>query len=187
MVLASGSGTLAQAIFDASGEDFVVVAVVTDRPTAPVVERALQVGIAVHVLPVSDYPSRADWDAALARLLTDLTPDLIVSAGFMRIIGSAVLARFEGDIINTHPSLLPQFPGAHAVADALAAGVTTTGATVHLVDHGMDTGAVLAQATVDITEDDTEETLHERIKQVERRLIVDVIGDLVRTRRQEPR
>ena len=176
MVLASGSGTLAQAIFDACGEDFIVTAVITDRPTALVVERALQAGVAVHVLPLSDYSSRADWDDALARLLTDLTPDLIVSAGFMRLIGPAVLARFEGNIINTHPSLLPQFPGAHAVADALAAGASMTGATVHLVDHGMDTGAVLAQTSVDIAADDTEETLHERIKQVERRLIVDVIG-----------
>ena len=185
VLLASGSGTLAQAVLDAAGGDYRVSALITDRPTAPVVERALEAGVAVHMLPVSDYDSRAAWDDALAYLLTELSPDLIVSAGFMRVIGPSVLARFEGRIINTHPSLLPAFPGAHAVRDALAAGATSTGATVHWVDHGVDTGAVLAQARVEVLPSDTQEGLHERIKEVERRLVVDVIRDLVRGKRRE--
>lgn len=187
MVLASGSGTLAQSIFDAAAgaAPFTVTALITDKPQAAVVERALAAGVGVHMLPVGDYPSREQWDEALARLLTHLDPDLIVSAGFMRLIGPAVLARFEGSIINSHPSLLPSFPGAHAVADALAAGVHRTGATVHLVDHGMDTGAVLAQVAVEVERDDTVETLHERIKVLERKLIVDVICDRARPQHQE--
>ena len=185
VLLASGSGTLAQAVLDAAGGDYRVSALITDRPTAPVVERALEAGVAVHMLPVSDYDSRAAWDDALAYLLTELSPDLIVSAGFMRVIGPSVLACFEGRIINTHPSLLPAFPGAHAVRDALAAGATSTGATVHWVDHGVDTGAVLAQARVEVLPSDTQDVLHERIKEVERRLVVDVIRDLVRGNRRE--
>ncbi len=185
VVLASGSGSLAQAIFDAADDSFRVSALITDRPTAPVVTRALDAGVPVHMLPVSDYPSRDTWDRALAQLLTELDPDVVVSAGFMRIFGPSVLARFEGRIINTHPSLLPQFPGAHAVRDALAAGAAHTGATVHLVDSGVDTGAVLAQQRVEIFAADTEVELHERIKIVERQLVVDVIRALIRSDRQE--
>jgi phosphoribosylglycinamide formyltransferase-1 len=124
---------------------------------------------------VGDYPDRADWDAALAQVLDEVSPALVVSAGFMRILGAEVLARYAGCIINSHPSLLPLFPGAHAVRDALAAGVTETGTTVHLVDAGMDTGEVLAQVTEPIAPGDTEESLHERIKAHERHLIVAVL------------
>lgn len=177
VVLASGSGTLAQAIFDdaAAHGDYAVPALVTDKPAAAVAQRANDCGVSVVAMPVGDYENRAQWDAALAKELAALEPALIVSAGFMRILGPAVLARFEGKIINSHPSLLPQFPGAHAVADALAAGVEQTGTSVHLVDAGVDTGEVLAQIVVDIAVDDTEESLHERIKVHERRLIVQVL------------
>lgn len=177
VVLASGSGTLAQAIFDAAAAqgDFEVVALITDKPRATVVERALIAGVDVHVIPVSDFDTRDDWDAELCRRLRFLAPDLIVSAGFMRLIGTAVLTQFEGSIINSHPSLLPAFPGGHAVTDALAAGVTHTGATVHLVDSGMDTGRVLAQVVEEVRADDSVDTLHERIKVKERQLIVEVI------------
>ena len=177
VVLASGSGTLAQAIFDASAADgdFTVAALITDKPQANVVQRAQGAGISVITVPVGDYPDRADWDAALAHVLDEISPALVVSAGFMRILGAEVLARYEGRIINSHPSLLPLFPGAHAVRDALAAGVTETGTTVHLVDAGMDTGEVLAQVTEPIAPGDTEESLHERIKAHERHLIVAVL------------
>ncbi|NBU31437.1 MAG: phosphoribosylglycinamide formyltransferase [Actinobacteria bacterium] len=177
VVLASGSGTLAQAIFDASAADgdFTVAALITDKPQATVVQRAQAAGISVITVPVGDYPDRADWDAALAQVLDEVSPALVVSAGFMRILGAEVLARYAGCIINSHPSLLPLFPGAHAVRDALAAGVTETGTTVHLVDAGMDTGEVLAQVTEPIVPGDTEESLHERIKAHERHLIVAVL------------
>jgi phosphoribosylglycinamide formyltransferase-1 len=177
VVLASGSGTLAQAIFDASTADgdFTVAALITDKPQATVVQRAQAAGISVITVPVGDYPDRADWDAALAQVLDEVSPALVVSAGFMRILGAEVLARYEGRIINSHPSLLPLFPGAHAVRDALAAGVTETGTTVHLVDAGTDTGEVLAQVTEPIAPGDTEESLHERIKAHERHLIVAVL------------
>jgi len=177
VVLASGSGTLAQAIFDASAADgdFTVAALITDKPQATVVQRAQAAGISVITVPVGDYPDRADWDAALAQVLDEVSPALVVSAGFMRILGAEVLARYAGCIINSHPSLLPLFPGAHAVRDALAAGVTETGTTVHLVDAGMDTGEVLAQVTEPIAPGDTEESLHERIKAHERHLIVAVL------------
>jgi len=177
VVLASGSGTLAQAIFDASAADgdFTFAALITDKPQATVVQRAQAAGISVITVPVGDYPDRADWDAALAQVLDEVSPALVVSAGFMRILGAEVLARYEGRIINSHPSLLPLFPGAHAVRDALAAGVTETGTTVHLVDAGTDTGEVLAQVTEPIAPGDTEESLHERIKAHERHLIVAVL------------
>lgn len=178
-VLASGSGTLAQAIFDDARQqgDYIVRALVTDKPAAAVVRRAAQSGVPVVAVAPADYADRGLWDAALAEALAQLQPTLIVSAGFMRILGSSVLAEFEGRIINSHPSLLPKFPGAHAVRDALAAGESITGTTVHLVDAGMDTGEVLAQVSVAIEPDDTAETLHERIKVEERRLIVQVMRE----------
>ena len=179
VVLASGSGTLAQAIFDdaAQSRDYVVSALVTDKPASAVVQRATACGVPVIAMPISDYETRAAWDQALASQLSQVQPALVVSAGFMRILGPAVLADFEGRIINSHPSLLPQFPGAHAVADAMAAGVERTGTTVHLVDAGMDTGEVLAQVVVDVEPGDTVDSLHERIKEQERRLIVQVMRE----------
>lgn len=181
VLMASGAGTLAQAVLDAVDDSFSVVALVTDQPEAAVVQRALAAGVPVHIVPVSDYASRPQWNQRIAAVLATTEPDLIVSAGFMRILGAAVVDKFGGRIINSHPSLLPAFPGAHAVADALAAGASETGATVHLVDHGMDTGLVLAQVRVPVEPGDTIETLHERIKVVERELIVDVIRSRIAT------
>jgi phosphoribosylglycinamide formyltransferase-1 len=125
---------------------------------------------------VSDHGSRAEWDAALTEVVDSWSPDLVVSAGFMRILGPVFLARFGGRIVNTHPALLPSFPGAQAVADALAHGVKVSGSTVHLVDDGVDTGPIVAQEAVPVLDGDTEESLHERIKIVERRLLIDVVA-----------
>jgi phosphoribosylglycinamide formyltransferase-1 len=132
------------------------------------------------VVRVKDHPDRAAWDRALAETVAGFAPDLVVSAGFMKIVGREFLARFGGRLINTHPALLPSFPGAHGVRDALAYGAKVTGCTVHFVDDGVDTGPVIAQGVVEVRPDDTEEALHERIKDVERRLLVDVVGRLSR-------
>jgi phosphoribosylglycinamide formyltransferase-1 len=134
----------------------------------------------VPSLRVEVRADREEWDLRLLAAIESADPDWIVSAGFMRIIGPQVLSRYQGRIINTHPALLPAFPGAHAVRDALAAGVTSTGCTVHFVDSGVDTGPVIAQRKVEILEGDSEATLHERIKEVERDLIVSVVRDLAR-------
>ena len=128
---------------------------------------------------LSDHPDRAAWDRALAAEIVAADPDLVVSAGFMKIVGPAVLDAFGGRLINTHPALLPAYPGAHAVRDALAAGATLTGATVHVVDAGVDTGPVLAQREVAVLPGDDEARLHERIKAVERELLVHTVAELV--------
>ncbi|HEX2213044.1 MAG TPA: phosphoribosylglycinamide formyltransferase, partial [Mycobacterium sp.] len=125
---------------------------------------------------LGDHPDREAWDAAVTEATAAHSPDLIVSAGFMKILGPHFLSRFMGRIINTHPALLPAFPGAHAVPDALAYGVKVTGCSVHLVDAGTDTGPLLAQEAVPVFDDDDEATLHERIKVVERRLLVEVLA-----------
>ena len=130
------------------------------------------------VLPVSDFAGRDDWDAALTEAVAAHSPDLVVSAGFMKILGKRFLERFP--VVNTHPALLPSFPGAHAVRDALDYGVRVTGCTVHLVDAGVDTGPVIAQASVPVDDEDDEAVLHERIKSVERELLVEVVGRMVR-------
>ncbi|MCD2189360.1 phosphoribosylglycinamide formyltransferase [Actinomycetospora soli] len=181
VVLASGSGSLLQALLDEAGTCGVeVVAVVSDRAGIVALDRARAAGVEPVVVTVSDHPDRAAWDAALADTVAAAAPDLVVSAGFMKVLGPAFLARFGGRTINTHPALLPAFPGAHGVRDALAYGVKVTGATVHLVDDGVDTGAVLAQEAVVVDPDDTEESLHERIKIVERRMLVETVAALVR-------
>ena len=125
---------------------------------------------------LGDYPVRAAWDAALTEATAAHSPDLVISAGFMKILGPQFLSRFAGRTLNTHPALLPAFPGAHGVLDALAHGVKVTGCTVHLVDAGTDTGPILAQQAVAVLDDDDEQTLHERIKVIERKLLVDVIA-----------
>jgi phosphoribosylglycinamide formyltransferase-1 len=130
---------------------------------------------------------RAAWDRALAAAVAEHAPDLVVSAGFMRIVGPAVLDRFEGRLLNTHPALLPAFPGAHAVRDALAAGVAVTGATVHLVDAGVDTGPVLARREVPVQPGDDEATLHERIKTEERALLVETVAELATAQKRGTR
>lgn len=184
VVMASGSGTLAQSVLDAAdapGCPYRIVALVSDRD-CEAVARAGRADLPTAVVRPGDHADRADWDRALADVVSGFDPDLVVSAGFMRILGAAFLGRFDGRVLNTHPALLPSFPGAHAVRDALAYGVTVTGSTVHLVDAGVDTGPVIAQRAVDVHPDDTEATLHERIKVVEREMLVDVLAAAARGR-----
>jgi phosphoribosylglycinamide formyltransferase 1 len=163
-----------------------VVAVVADRPGVPALDRAVEAEAEPVVVRLGDHRTgdgtvdRPAWDAALRDAVARHDPDLVVAAGFMKVLGPAYLDRFGGRTINSHPALLPAFPGAHGVADALAYGVKVTGATVHLVDAGVDTGPVLAQQAVVVEPDDTPETLHERIKVVERRMLVETVAALVR-------
>lgn len=183
VVLVSGSGTLLQALLDASaaGElDARVVAVGADRPDAYGLVRAEAAGIPTFVHPLAAGADRAEWDARLTELVAAHQPDLVVSAGFMKLVGAAFLARFGGRMINTHPALLPSFPGMHGPRDALAHGVKVTGATVFFVDSGVDSGQILAQEPVRVLPGDTVETLHERIKVVERQLLVDTVNQLSR-------
>jgi phosphoribosylglycinamide formyltransferase 1 len=177
VVLASGAGSLLKSLLDSAVDDYParVVAVGADRDCAAVDIAAAALLPTFKVRP-ADYPHRAGWDAALTEATAEHAPDIVVSAGFMKILGSEFLSKFVGRTINTHPALLPSFPGAHGVADALAHGVKVTGCTVHLVDAGTDTGPILAQQAVPVLDDDNEETLHERIKVTERRLLVDVIA-----------
>ncbi|MBP2450362.1 phosphoribosylglycinamide formyltransferase-1 [Mycolicibacterium lutetiense] len=179
VVLASGTGSLLASLLAAAVDDYParVVAVGTDRKCAAV-DIAAEAGVPSYTVRLGDYDDRDAWDAALTEATAEHEPDLVVSAGFMKILGGQFLSRFPGRVVNTHPALLPAFPGAHAVPEALAYGVRVTGCTVHLVDSGMDTGPILAQQAVEVLDDDTEETLHERIKVVERRLLVDVLAAL---------
>ncbi|WP_326598664.1 phosphoribosylglycinamide formyltransferase [Streptomyces sp. NBC_01803] len=185
VVLVSGSGTNLQALLDATAEGgpaygAEVVAVGADRSGIEGLRRAERAGLPTFVRRVADFASRPEWDVALADAVSAHRPDLVVSAGFMKIVGAEFLARFGGRIVNTHPALLPSFPGAHGVRDALAYGAKVTGCTVHFVDDGVDTGPVIAQGVVEIRDEDDEAALHERIKDVERRLLVDVVGRLAR-------
>ena len=181
LVLVSGAGTNLQALIDAAQDPAYgvrIVAVGADRSDIEGLERARRHNIATFVCRVSDHPDRAAWDRELAREISSHHPDLVVSAGFMKILGEEVLAAHT--VVNTHPALLPAFPGARAVADALAYGVRVSGCTAHLVDSGVDTGPILAQRAVPVEDDDTEATLHDRIKTVERSMLVDVVGRLAR-------
>ena len=180
VVLLSGTGSLCAALLAAAddpGYPARVVAVGADRE-APGLAHARHRRLPTFVRALGNFPDRSAWDRALADAIAAHDPDLVVSAGFMKIVGPAVLGRFEGRLINTHPALLPAFPGAHAVRDALAAGVGVTGSTVHLVDAGVDTGPVLAQREVPVLPDDDEAALHERIKTVERELLVETVAAL---------
>ncbi len=179
VVLVSGSGTLLQALLDA-GPPAHVVAVGADRPGVEGLARAERAGVPTFVAQVAGHPDRAAWDHALAATVAAHRPDLVVSAGFMKILGPGFLAGVGAPVLNTHPALLPSFPGVRGVADALAYGVRITGATVHLVDDGVDTGPVLAQAAVAVEPGDTVATLHERIKIEERRLLVGTVAALAR-------
>jgi phosphoribosylaminoimidazolecarboxamide formyltransferase/IMP cyclohydrolase len=182
VVLLSGTGSLCAALLAAADDPAYpaqVVAVGADREAAGL-EHARQRGLPTFVRAVGDHPHRAAWDRELARTIAGHRPDLVVSAGFMKIVGPAVLDAFGGRLINTHPALLPAFPGAHAVRDALAAGVSVTGATVHVVDAGVDTGPVIAQREVAVQPGDDEASLHERIKTVERELLVETVAQLAR-------
>lgn len=183
VVLASGAGSTLQALLDASADPAYgarVVAVGSDRPQSEALGRAEAAGVATLTVRPADHADRAAWDAALAEGVAAYAPDLVVLAGFMRILGPGFLARFPHRVVNTHPALLPSFPGAHAVADALAYGVKVSGVTVHLVDEGVDTGPVVAQAAVPVLPGDDEALLHRRIQDVERPLYVDAVGRLAR-------
>lgn len=178
MVLASGTGTLLTALLTATRDEEYparVVAVVVDREC-----RAESVAAAFDVpvirCAVADHADRGAWDVAITEAVARHSPALVVTAGFMKILGPAFLERFGGAILNSHPALLPAFPGAHAVADALAHGVVVTGATIHLVDDGVDTGPILMQAPVMIDTDDDETSLHDRIKSVEHVLLVQAVA-----------
>lgn len=186
VVLVSGSGTNLQALLDAIDEAGAeaygaeIVAVGADRDGIEGLARAERAGVPTFVRKVKDYGTREEWDAALAEAVAAYEPDLVVSAGFMKIVGKEFLARFGGRFVNTHPALLPSFPGAHGVRDALAYGAKVTGCTVHFVDDGVDTGPIIAQGVVEVRDEDDESALHERIKEVERRLLVEVVGRLAR-------
>ncbi len=183
VVLVSGAGTNLQALIDAGADEAYgarVVGVGADRPGIEGLARAERAGIPVFVHRVCDYADRDAWDRAMAESCASFEPDLVVSAGFMKLAGKPFLDRFGGRFLNTHPSLLPAFPGMHGPREALAYGVKVTGCTVFLVDAGVDAGPVVAQAAVPVFESDGEDTLHERIKAVERGLLVDTVGRMVR-------
>ena len=183
VVLASGTGTTLQAILDACQDEAFgarVVAVGTDRPDTGAERRAHVFGVPVFTVRLSDYPDRDAFNAATADRIAAARPDLLVLAGYMKILDKQVIGRFR--TINTHPSLLPAFPGAHAIRDALAHGVKVSGVTVHWVDEGVDTGPIIAQAAVDVRPGDAEDDLRGRIQAVERGLYVATIGEIVRGR-----
>jgi phosphoribosylglycinamide formyltransferase 1 len=183
VVLVSGEGTNLQALIDACADPAygaTVVAVGADRDGIGALDRAATGSIPAFTLKVRDFPAREAWDQALADRCQEYEPDLIVCAGFMKLVGKAFLDRFGGRCLNTHPALLPSFPGMHGVRDALEYGVKVTGCTVFIVDEGVDAGPVLAQACVPVHDDDDEATLHERIKVAERALLVDTVGRMAR-------
>lgn len=179
VVLASGTGSLLESLLDAAVGDYParVVAVGADRDCRAT-EIAGTAALPVFTVRPADYPDRQAWDAAITATTAKHSPDLVVSAGFMRLLGPQFLSQFLGRVVNTHPSLLPAFPGAHAVPDALSYGVKVTGCTVHLVDAGTDSGPILVQEPVAVLDSDDEGVLHERIKVVERKLLVDVLAEL---------
>jgi formyltetrahydrofolate-dependent phosphoribosylglycinamide formyltransferase len=183
LVLVSGSGTNLQALLDASadpGYGAEVVAAGADRDGTTGLARAAERGIPTFVVRVKDYASRDQWDAALTDACARYAPDLVVSAGFLKLVGRRFLAEFGGRYINTHNALLPAFPGIHGPRDALAYGVKIAGATLHFVDAGVDTGPIIAQVGVPVLDDDDEDTLTERIKAAERRQLVSCVGRMVR-------
>ncbi|MCM4079899.1 phosphoribosylglycinamide formyltransferase [Paractinoplanes hotanensis] len=183
VVLVSGSGSNLQALLDASADPAYgaqVVAVGADRAGIAGLDRAAAAGVPTFVDSVKAYETRDDWDAALAAHVAEFKPDLIVSAGFLKLVGPQFLAAFGDRYINTHNALLPAFPGIHGPRDALAYGVKIAGATLFFVDAGVDTGPIIAQVAVPVLDDDTEDTLTERIKVAERAQLVDFVGRLVR-------
>jgi len=183
VVLVSGGGSNLQALLDACTDPSYgaqVVAVGADRDGIEGLTRAERAGVPTFVHRVKDYPERAGWDAALTASVASYEPDLVVSAGFLKLVGEDFLAAFGDRYINTHNALLPGFPGIHGPRDALAYGVKVAGATLFFVDGGVDTGPIIAQVVVPVADDDTEATLTERIKSVERRQLVDAVGRLVR-------
>ncbi|MFC5727675.1 MULTISPECIES: phosphoribosylglycinamide formyltransferase [Nocardioides] len=183
VVLVSGSGTNLQALLDACADSTYgarVAAVGADRGDIEGLARAERAGVPTFVARVPDYTSRDHWDRALTDKVAAFEPDLVVLAGFMKLVGSAFLERFGGRTVNTHPALSPSFPGMHGPRDALEYGVKVTGATLFVVDSGVDTGAIVAQTAVPVEDDDTVESLHERIKAAERTMLVDTVGRMAR-------
>jgi phosphoribosylglycinamide formyltransferase 1 len=189
VVLVSGTGTLLQALLDAApgagavtgaAPQWSVVGVVSDRARAAGLDRARAAGVATATVSPADFPDRPSWDEGVARAVEVFSPHLVVLAGFMRILGEPFLRRFGSRTVNTHPALLPAFPGAHGVRDALAYGVKISGATVIIVDSGVDTGPVVAQRSVPVEDGDDERALHERIKVAERQLLVEVVDRMAR-------
>jgi len=183
VVLVSGSGSNLQALLDATADPAYgaqVVAVGADRNGIAGLDRAAAAGVPTFVDPVKAYGTREDWDVALTEHVAEHKPDLVVSAGFLKLVGPTFLAAFGGRYLNTHNALLPAFPGIHGPRDALAYGVKIAGATLFFVDAGVDTGPIIAQVSVPVLDDDTEETLTERIKVAERAQLVDHVGCLVR-------
>jgi phosphoribosylglycinamide formyltransferase 1 len=176
VVLASGSGTTLQAILDDAELGGQVVAAGTDVPGCPAMQRAEHVGIPTFAVALRDHPDRSAWNDELAAAIAKYEPDLVVLAGFMRVLAPSVVTRFR--MVNTHPSLLPAFPGAHAIRDALAAGVDTTGVTVHWVDEGVDTGPAIAQVRVPVLAGDDEDTLRTRVQAAEKPLFVATLRKL---------
>jgi phosphoribosylglycinamide formyltransferase-1 len=182
-VLVSGAGTNLQALLDATADPAYgaeVVAVGADRDGIEGLARAERAGIPTFVHRVKDFATREEWDLAMADACQGYAPDLVVSAGFMKLAGPAFLDAFEGRYVNTHPALLPAFPGMHGAADALEHGVKVTGATLFVVDAGVDTGPIVAQTVVPVEDDDDVDSLHERIKVAERAMLVDSVGRMVR-------
>jgi phosphoribosylglycinamide formyltransferase-1 len=183
VVLVSGSGTNLQALLDAAADPAYgaeVVAVGADRDGILGLERAERAGVPTFVRRLRDHATRPEWDAALTEAVAGYEPDLVVLAGFMKLVGPAFLDRFGGRTLNTHPALSPSFPGTSGPADALAYGVKITGCTLFVVDPGVDTGVIVAQRAVPVEDDDTVETLHERIKVAERAMLVDSVGRIAR-------
>ena len=177
VVLASGAGTLLQALLDSEIRRL-IVAVGSDQPEAPALARARAADVPTFVVPMTD--DREVWNRDVVEHLQTHEANLVVTAGFMRILGGPVIEAFENRIINSHPALLPSFPGAHAVRDAVESGVKVTGCTIHIVNEGVDTGPIVAQCPVAVEDGDTVESLHERIKERERALLVDVLDRIVR-------
>jgi len=183
VVLVSGTGTNLQALLDACADPSygaTVVAVGADRSGTLAVRRAEDIGVPTFELALSAYDTREEWDAALTEAVAAYSPDLVVSAGFLKLVGKAFLAEFGGRFVNTHNALLPSFPGIHGPRDALAYGVKISGATLFVVDDGVDTGAIVAQVAVPVEDGDDEETLTERIKTAERAMLVEQVGRMAR-------
>ncbi|GAB4013048.1 phosphoribosylglycinamide formyltransferase [Nocardioides ultimimeridianus] len=183
VVLVSGGGTNLQALLDAAADPAYgarIVAVGADRDGIEGLERAERAGVPTFTAKVGDYTTREHWDRALTDKVAAFEPDLVVLAGFMKLVGPKFLAAFGGRTVNTHPALSPSFPGMHGPADALEYGVKVTGATLFVVDAGVDTGQIVAQTVVPVEDDDTVESLHERIKVAERTMLVELVGRMVR-------
>jgi phosphoribosylglycinamide formyltransferase-1 len=183
VVLVSGEGTNLQALIDACQDPAygaVIVAVGADRDGIRALDRAGDHQIGTFIRKLRDFATREEWDRALAAALQEHAPDLVVCAGFMKLLGQECLKAFGGRCVNTHPALLPSFPGMHGVREALDYGVKVTGCTVFIIDEGVDAGPIIAQQAVHVDDTDDEETLHERIKVAERSLLVDTVGRMAR-------